>query len=78
MVSRLAALMSCLIESAYLVLGRPRGIFQPWMFGLKSKNLRTRREDGMRWRCPNQRRRRCRRRDDAVGCLVLLIGDSQG
>ena len=24
----------------------------------------------MRWRCPNQRRRRCRRRDDAVGCLV--------
>ena len=24
----------------------------------------------MRWRCPNQCRRRCRRRDDAVGCLV--------
>ena len=21
-------------------------------------------------RCPNQRRRRCRRRDDAIGCLV--------
>ena len=27
-------------------------------------------EDGMRKRCPNQRRRRCPRRDDAVGCLV--------
>ena len=25
----------------------------------------------MRMRCPNQRRRRCRRRDDAVGSLVL-------
>ena len=24
----------------------------------------------MRWICPNQHRRRCRRRDDAVGCLV--------
>ena len=24
----------------------------------------------MRWRCPNQRRRHCRRRDDTVGCLV--------
>ena len=51
-------------------LGRPLGIFQPWMFGLKSKTLRTGREDGMRCRCPNQRRRRCLRRDDAVGCLV--------
>ena len=39
------------------------------MLGLKSKTLRTGREDGMRWRCPNQRRRRCRRRDDAVGCV---------
>ena len=27
-------------------------------------------EDGIRWICPNQRRRRCRRRYDAVGCLV--------
>ena len=24
----------------------------------------------MRWRCPNQSRRRCRSIDDAVGCLV--------
>ena len=23
----------------------------------------------MRWRCPNQHRRRCHRRDDAVGCF---------
>ena len=59
-----------LTESAHLVLGRPLGLFQPLMLGLKSKTLRTGREDGMRWRCPNQRRRRCRRRDDAVGCLV--------
>ena len=29
--------------------------------------LRTGRENRMRRRCPNQRRRRCRRRDDAVG-----------
>ena len=28
------------------------------------------REDGMRKRCPNQSRRRCRRRYDAVGCLM--------
>ena len=70
MVSRPAEWRSCLIESAHLVLGRPLGIFQPWMFGLKSKTLRTGREDGMRWICPNQRRRRCRMRDDAVGCLV--------
>ena len=39
-----------------LVLGRPLGIFQPWMLGLKSKTRRTGREDGMRWRCPHQRR----------------------
>ena len=60
----------CLIESAHLLLGRPLDLFQPWMFGLKSKTLRTGRDDGMRCRCPNQRRRFCRRRDDAVGCLV--------
>ena len=41
---------SCLTESAHLVLGRPLGLFQPWMVGLKSKTLRTGREDGMRWR----------------------------
>ena len=35
-VSRAAELRSCLIESAHLVLGRPLGLFQPWMFGLKS------------------------------------------
>ena len=33
-------------------------------------SYRTGRDDGMRWRCPNQSRRRCRRRDAAVGCLV--------
>ena len=70
MVSMPAELRSCLIESAHLVLGRPLGLFQQWMFGLKSNTLRTGREDGMRWRCPNQHRRRCRRRDDAVACLV--------
>ena len=59
-----------MIESANLVLGRPLGLFQPWMLGLKSKTLRTVSEDGMQWRCPNQHRRRCPRRDDAVGCLV--------
>ncbi len=35
-VLRPAQLRPCLIESAYLVLGRPLVIFQPWMFGLKS------------------------------------------
>ena len=60
---------SCLTESAHLVLGRPLGLFQPWMLGLKSMTLRTGRDDDMRWRCPNQRRRRCRRRDDAVGLV---------
>ena len=70
MESRPAEWRSCFTESAHLVLGRPLGLFQPWLLGLKSKTLRTGREDGMRWRCPNQRRRRCRRRDDAVGCLV--------
>ena len=40
-------------------------------------SYRTGREDGMQYqkkkkkkRCPNQSRRRCRRRDAAVGCLV--------
>ena len=42
-----------------LVLGRPLGLFQPWMLGLKSKTRRTGREDGMRWRCPHQRRHSC-------------------
>ena len=41
MVSRLAEWRSCLIESARLVLGRPLGLFQPWMLGLKSNTLRT-------------------------------------
>ena len=70
MVLRPAEWRSCLIESAHLVLGRHLCLFQPWMFGLMSKTLRTGREDGMWWRCRNQRRRRCRKRDDAVGCLV--------
>ena len=37
------------------------------MFGLKSSTFRTGREDGTRRRCPSQCRRRCRRRDEAVG-----------
>ena len=69
MESRPGEWRSCLTESAHLVLGWPLGLFQPWMVGLKSNTLRTGREDGMRWRCLNQRRRRCRRRDDAVGCV---------
>ena len=36
MVSRPAELRSCLIELAHLVLGRPLGLLQLWMFGLKS------------------------------------------
>ena len=44
--------------------------------GLKSKTLRTEMGDGMRWRCPNQHRRRCRRRDDAVGVFTgALVAD---
>ena len=44
MESRPAKRRSCLTESAHLVLGRPLGLFQPWMVGLKSKTLRTGRE----------------------------------
>ena len=43
---RPAEFRSCLIESANLVLGRPLGVFQPWMFGLKTYTLRAGREDG--------------------------------
>ena len=52
LVSRPAELRSRLMESAHLVLGRPPGLFQPWMLALKSKTMRrpTGREDGMR--CP--------------------------
>ena len=39
MESRPAEWRSCLTESAHLVLGRPLGLFQPWMVGLKSKTL---------------------------------------
>ena len=49
-VSRPAEWRSCLMESAHLVFGRPIGLFQSWMFGLKSKTLRTGREDGVMWR----------------------------
>ena len=41
MESRPAECRSCLTESAHLVLGRPLGLFQPWMLGLKSTTLRT-------------------------------------
>ena len=34
------------MESAHLVSGQPLGLFQPWMLGLKSKTLRTGKEDG--------------------------------
>ena len=63
-------LRSCLMESAHLVLEQPLGLFQPWIVGLKWWTISTGMEAGMRWRYPNHRRRRCRRRDDTVRCLV--------
>ena len=56
------------MESAHLVLSRPLGLFQPWMFGLKSKSLRT-----GTYICGGDVRTSVGGvvvRDDAVGCLV--------
>ena len=37
-VSRPAEWISCLMESAHLVLGRPLGLFQPWMVKVKASS----------------------------------------
>ena len=51
--------------------GLPRGLVHPACYGGKSHTSLGGRWTSIRWRWPNQRKRRCETRQEAGGCWVL-------